>query len=84
MEIAERVYATTERYRLPILLAAGLPSGRDVQAGHGALAQAALDRDADTAVRLLEEHYQRTADDLAQAIERNDETKSGPVTNFLG
>jgi GntR family transcriptional regulator, carbon starvation induced regulator len=69
MEIVERMYAATERYRIPILLAAGLPSGRDVQAEHSAIAEAALDRNADLATRLLEEHYRRTAMDITQVID---------------
>ena len=67
MEFVERLYAATERYRVPVLLGAHLPAGRDVQVEHGALAEAALDRDADRAVRLLEEHYQRTVDQLVAA-----------------
>lgn len=76
MDIVERLYAATERYRIPALLAAELPAGRDVQAEHSALAEATLDRDADTAVRLLEEHYQRTADDLTQAINLDEAASS--------
>ncbi len=76
MDFVERLYAATERYRLLVLLAAGLPAGRDVQAEHSALAEATLDRDADRAVRLLEQHYQRTADDLTQVIDLRKETRS--------
>ena len=42
-----------------------LPTGRDVQAEHSALAEAALDRDAEKAVGLLTDHYLRTVADLA-------------------
>ena len=61
LEFFERLYAATERYRIPTLLAATQPSGRDVQAEHSALAQATLDRDAETATTLLETHYRKTA-----------------------
>lgn len=61
LEFFERLYAATERYRIPTLLAATQPSGRDVQAEHSALAQATLDRDAETATALLETHYRKTA-----------------------
>ena len=64
-ELFERLYAATERYRIPILLAAALPAGRDVQAEHGALAEAALDRDTEKAVELLTDHYLRTVAALA-------------------
>jgi DNA-binding GntR family transcriptional regulator len=68
LEFFERLYAATERYRIPVLLAAARPVGRDVQAEHGALAQAALDRDAEKASGLLSQHYLRTVEDLAAAI----------------
>lgn len=68
MEMVERLYAATERYRIPVLLAARFKTGRNVQAEHSALADAALARDADLAARLLEEHYSRTVDDLTRAM----------------
>ena len=63
LEFFERLYAATERYRIPILVAAGKPSParRDIQAEHSALADAVLARDANTAVRLLGDHYLKTA-----------------------
>lgn len=72
LEFFDRLYAATERYRIPILLAASHPAGRDVQAEHSALAEATLDRDADKAASLLEEHYRRTVDYLVQVIGPND------------
>lgn len=68
LEFFERLYAATERYRIPVLLASAQPAGRDVQAEHSALAQATLDRDVDSATTLLEQHYRRTVDHLAGAI----------------
>lgn len=68
LDFFERLYAATERYRIPVLLAAALPAGRDVQAEHSALAQAALDRDAAHATALLEQHYRSTVDTLTQVI----------------
>ncbi|MDX8437478.1 FCD domain-containing protein [Mesorhizobium abyssinicae] len=68
LEFFERLYAATERYRIPVLLASARPVGRDVQAEHGALAEATLDRDADKASVLLEQHYLRTVEDLAEVI----------------
>lgn len=72
MAFFERLYAATERYRIPVLLNAGLSASRDVQAEHGALAEATLDRDADAACRLLTEHYLKTVDGLSKAIDRNE------------
>ncbi|MGE0279110.1 MAG: GntR family transcriptional regulator [Rhizobiaceae bacterium] len=72
LEFFERLYTATERYRVPVLMAAALPAGRDVQAEHGALAQATLDRDADKAVTLLREHYLRTFNDLAQVMRQSE------------
>ncbi|MFT3998720.1 MAG: FCD domain-containing protein [Rhizobium sp.] len=68
LEFFERLYAATERYRIPVLLAAAHPAGRDVQGEHGALAEATLARDADKATALLEEHYRRTANHLANVF----------------
>ncbi len=68
LEFFERLYAATERYRIPVLLASALPAGREIQAEHGALASA-----------LLEQHYLRTVDDLAEVI-RSHEGLPIPVT----
>ncbi|NEI71756.1 FCD domain-containing protein [Rhizobium lusitanum] len=64
LEFFERLYAATERYRIPVLLASTHSAGRDVQAEHGALAEATLARDADKATALLEAHYRKTASHL--------------------
>jgi DNA-binding GntR family transcriptional regulator len=68
LDFFERLYAATERYRIPVLLASAFPAGRDVQAEHSALAQAALDRDAVAATRLLRQHYLSTVGSIAEAI----------------
>lgn len=65
LEFFERLYAATERYRIPILLARSSDRGRDIQAEHSALADATLARDADLAVALLAGHYQRTSKAIA-------------------
>ena len=66
LEFFERLYAATERYRIPALVASGPSSalGRDIQAEHEALAKATLARDADLACALLADHYRRTAQRL--------------------
>lgn len=74
LEFFERLYAATERYRIPVLLASALPVGRDIQAEHGALAQAALDRDVESASTLLGQHYLKTVEGLERAIRSNDMT----------
>lgn len=61
LEFFERLYAATERYRIPHLLAASDLSGRNIKASHTELAEATLARDADRAVALLEGQYARTA-----------------------
>jgi GntR family transcriptional regulator, carbon starvation induced regulator len=63
MDFFERLYASTERYRIPIFIAARTANAsvRDIQAEHSALAEAALARDEETAVRLLADHYTQTA-----------------------
>lgn len=60
MDFFERLYAATERYRIPALIAAG-PQKRDIDAEHRAIADAVLARDVTAAVALLCDHYQRTA-----------------------
>jgi DNA-binding GntR family transcriptional regulator len=64
LEFFERLYAATERYRIPILIESDVPTGRDIQAEHTALAEAAIGRNADLAVALLRDHYTRTADTI--------------------
>ena len=68
MEVFERLYTATERYRIPALLTAPTGAGRNIQAEHAALAEAALARDAVTAVALLEAHYRRTAEAIRTQI----------------
>lgn len=60
LEFFERLYAATERYRIPALIAAG-PQKRDIDVEHRDIADAALARNADKAVALLQDHYLRTA-----------------------
>lgn len=60
MDFFERLYAATERYRIPALIAAG-PQKRDIDAEHGAIADAVLARDTRRAEELLRDHYLRTA-----------------------
>jgi GntR family carbon starvation induced transcriptional regulator len=64
LEFFDRLYAATERYRVPFLIGSSPPSlqGRDIHAEHSALAEAILARDKDRSSRLLAEHYDRTAD----------------------
>lgn len=60
LDFFERLYAATERYRIPALTSAGAQK-RDIDAEHGAIADAVLARDAALAEQLLHEHYLRTA-----------------------
>lgn len=60
LDFFERLYAATERYRIPALLAAG-PQKRDIDAEHGQIADAVLARDTARAEELLRDHYLRTA-----------------------
>ena len=63
LEFFERLYAATERYRIPALTAAG-PQKRDIDAEHAAIADAVLARDSAAAEDLLRKHYLRTADTI--------------------
>lgn len=70
LEFFDRLYVATERYRIPILISASTPgtAGRDIQGEHAALAEAVLARDAETAVRLLTEHYRQTAQSIRKRM----------------
>jgi DNA-binding GntR family transcriptional regulator len=68
LDFFERLYAATERYRIPALLAAG-PQKRDIDSEHGAIADAVLARDANRAEAILREHYLRTAVTIRPAME---------------
>lgn len=63
LEFFERLFAATERYRIPALTAAG-PQKRDIDAEHAAIAEAVLARDSAAAEDLLRKHYLRTADTI--------------------
>jgi GntR family carbon starvation induced transcriptional regulator len=69
LDFFERLYAATERYRIPALVAIG-PQKRDIDAEHGAIADAVLARDADRAVALVTEHYLRTATMIREGMVR--------------
>lgn len=56
----------SSRYRRLFLSA--WPLDRGVHGEHGAICDAALDRDADRACRLLREHIERTGDNIRQAV----------------
>jgi DNA-binding GntR family transcriptional regulator len=68
LEFFDRLYADTERYRIPILLEKGYGRGRDVQSEHAELSKAALARDAERATALLSEHYRRTAETIERRM----------------
>ncbi len=59
LEIRQRLFDEAELYRH--WSARGIGSKRDIAAEHAELLAAALDRDPDTAVRLLQDHLRHTA-----------------------
>lgn len=65
LDFRDRLYQLTERYR-NLLLASGplRTGGRDIDKEHRDLAEAAIERDADRAVSLLQAHLGHTADVL--------------------
>lgn len=65
LALFEQLYAETQRYRLPSFRGEGpTASGRDLSAEHSHIMEAALARQADRAVRLLQAHYSRTVADI--------------------
>lgn len=67
LEFFERLYAATERYRLPALT--GGAGQRDIHAEHAALADAVLARDTALATDLMRHHYGRTAQTIRDKID---------------
>lgn len=65
LALFEQLYAETQRYRLPSFRGEGeAASGRDLSAEHSHIMEAALARQADQAVCLLQAHYNRTVADI--------------------
>ena len=64
LQTRNHLHALCERYRLVAVNDAR--GSRDLGTEHRAIADAALDRDADEVCRLTERHYQRSADALAE------------------
>ena len=61
LELSATLYIQTERYRRPMLkTSVRRDSSRDVSKEHHEIVEATLRRDADQAVALLAEHYNRT------------------------
>jgi GntR family transcriptional regulator, carbon starvation induced regulator len=62
LDLADRLYAQTERYRRPTLIPGGATRGsRNVTLEHKQIMDATLNRDEARALSLLAEHYRRTA-----------------------
>lgn len=73
LELARQFQAETQRYRQPTLIGAPIAqASRDVVAEHEAIMAATLSRRHDQAVRLLAEHYRRTAKIVEQGLPRSD------------
>lgn len=66
LDFAAKLYAASDRYRWPALSRAA--TARDLRAEHADLAEAALARDSDRALGLLDVHYRRTALALAEGF----------------
>lgn len=60
MDLFERLYSESERYRYHALTVEAREGSRDLAAEHRAIAQAALARDTSGALAALETHYRRT------------------------
>ena len=74
VELSQQLYAQTERYRRPMMLAPGhsqMPP-RDFEGEHRTLMEAAVDRDADRAALLLDQHYRRTGELIERHLVGND------------
>ena len=71
LELSATLYVQTERYRRPMLKAtAARKSSRDVSKEHHEIVEATLKRNADQAVALLAEHYNRTTRLIEASLEQ--------------
>lgn len=66
-QIIDNLYLGSVRYRMPSLSNLQSTPSRDLMAEHGAIADAALERDAPLATNLLGAHYRLTAELLSKA-----------------
>jgi DNA-binding GntR family transcriptional regulator len=80
----ERLYVETERYRMPVLLRSAMPSGRNIQAEHSEIAEAALARRSDKAVKLLTRHYKLTAEAIQAIVKEQANNRAGTSTTKKG
>lgn len=67
LDLSDLLYAQTERYRRPVLDGTRREGGRDLDAEHSGLLDAALARDAELAVQRLTAHYRATGEAIASA-----------------
>ena len=68
LELSDQLYGQTERYRRPALAGSFWPGGRDLDAEHSALLEAALLRDRALATTRLADHYRATGNAIASAL----------------
>lgn len=68
IDLADQLYAETQRYRLPTLIARADTAGRNVADEHRQIMEATLARRTDEALTLLAAHYRRTADTIESDI----------------
>ncbi len=77
MNIAEQLYAETQRYRLPMLAGRVFAAeARDVPLEHRQIMEAALARHTEEAVGLLATHYRRTSDLIERSMPEFDSSSS--------
>src|SRR5690606_22133241 len=68
LELSSTLYIQTERYRRPMLkTSVRRESSRDVSKEHHEIVDATVKRNADLAVDLLTEHYNRTTNFIARS-----------------
>lgn len=74
LELSATLYVQTERYRRPMLkTSVRRDSSRDVSKEHHEIVDAALARNADLAVSLLAQHYNRTTQLIEKSLTQQDQ-----------
>ncbi|MGV6876189.1 GntR family transcriptional regulator [Pseudochelatococcus sp. B33] len=70
IDLADQLYAETQRYRLPTLVGKVASTCRNVPLEHREIMEAALARRSDEALGLLAAHYRRTAELIEASMPR--------------
>ncbi len=84
LNLIERLYVDTERYRIPILLQSVPHRVRNIQKEHTEIADAVLARKSELAIQKLVAHYQLTACSIEKWTQANTNNSDGKIEQPSG